>query len=106
MLWQESKWQATGEPELVNYLVMGIPTSPGKRTVWLCLHAVFKPDLCLWTLGEQLHASWVQLLQQPQLVLELAPVHERRVGSSRKILGLENSGKNLRTQAGVTRPCM
>lgn len=43
---------------------------------------------------------------QPHLLLELAPVHEWRVGSSHKILGLENSGKRLRTQAGVTQPCM
>lgn len=47
MLWQESKWQATEEPELVNYIVMVIPTSPGKRAVWLCLHAVFKPAAVL-----------------------------------------------------------
>lgn len=47
MLSQESKWQATGEPELVNCLVMGIPTSSGKRAVWLCLHAVLKPGSVL-----------------------------------------------------------
>lgn len=42
MLWQETKWKAIGEPELVSCIVTGIPTSPGNRAVWLCSHAVFK----------------------------------------------------------------
>lgn len=86
------------------------------RAVWLYLQAVFKPDLCLWTLGEQLPASWVQarvrLLQLwPWLEPNPAPPWagrgaRARCGELTQGLGVENSGKGLRAQPGVTRSGM
>lgn len=103
MLGQESKWQATGEPGRVNYLVTGIPTSPGKRAGWLCEHAASQPDLCLWTLGSSStpagHRPGCGCLccgpgwSQTQLLLELAPAREWHTGSSRRPWGSEITAK-------------
>ena len=118
MLRQETKWKATGEPELVNYIVMGIPTSAGKRAVWLCLHAVFKlasvfmdtrgAAPCQLDAGQGVAASAVALAgakpSQTQLLLALALVHVWCAGGSRMTLVLQKSGKGPRGQSGVTEP--
>lgn len=107
---QETKWKATGEPELVNYVVMGIPTNPGKRAVWLCLHTVFKIAsvfMDTWgaaprqlDAGQGATASAVALAgakpRQTQLLLVLALVHNWCAGGSPKTSGLEKSGKGDR----------
>lgn len=112
MLRQETKWKAIGEPELVNYIVMGIPTSSGKRAVRLCLHTVFKLASVFMDTrgaaprqldaGQGAAASAVALAGAKPSQTRLLLVHVWCAGGSRKTLGLKKSGKGPRGQAGVT----
>lgn len=99
--------------ELVNYTATGIPASPGKRAVWLCLHALFKLASVLmdsWGTGSMpvgcrpgAAASAVALAgakpSQAWLFFTLAVVHVCCTGGSCKMLRQSSRGDSLGLQS-------